>query len=105
MIDDEQLTEAEGIWRQAALERRAQIGVDMNGTGAPTCAAMILSWWCQLLPLGRLTGWICPLCGVRYGGGAVGIPIVHLNDGHKWDWLTFANKFRDIMAEGERLAR
>ena len=104
MTPDEALNEAEATWRQAALEGRKQFNADLPDSAGATCAALILKDYGGAL--GALPkGWRCPLCAVSYPGfRLVATALVHLNNHHHWDWLTFAEKFRDVLAEGECLS-
>ena len=99
MTLDEILTEYEGLWRQAALEGRTQFP-NFSGPTYGGCA------WEVPMHLGRpwlvlgtyLLTWACPECDERrYSFSEV---LFHLNDTHRWDWLTLANKTRDVLQQG-----
>jgi hypothetical protein len=122
MTRDEILTQYEDLWRRAALEDRQQYrGSACGGTrddgpwewseGSPTCAAVIpQKTWADRGPLlsaamaHLVVGWRCPHCGYTHAAFTLATVMVHLNNAHDWTWDMFANKFRDVLTEGERLA-
>ena len=93
MTLDEILTAYEDRWRQAALEGRGHWG-----RGGTACALSIDPALAAHAYI-RLP-WRCPSCGTltRLLSGVA----VHLHDDHRWTWLQFANKFRDVLAQGSR---
>lgn len=108
MTRDEILDKYEDVWRRAALsgrrQGRAPVG-DSGNLGGGDCA-----WTADHFLADRLwdstwldcAWWRCPECGEQKG--ELKRVMIHLNDAHEWTWDRFANKFRDVLAQGERLA-
>lgn len=110
MTRDEILTAYEDAWRANALQGRKQfrglhegytesdpgdfggcawIAPKYHGDGdkvlRDAAAWALLTWRCE-----------CGVTTLNLSG-----VMQHLNDKHRWDWMMFANKFRDVLAEGE----
>lgn len=110
MTRDDLLTEYENTWRAQAL-----VGVPQffGNTGEAVfvvspmlhdCAATAGKTHVLSAATHTKLRWHCPLDNCFGNAVSLAETMVHLNDTHRWDWLMFANKFRDILAEGERLA-
>ena len=106
MTLDEILTEYEGRWRQAMVEGtpqgRAPVG-EAGQIAGGDCAWTIGTWAPRCLAAHSALPWFCPDCGA--GETQLNRVLIHLNDAHLWTWDMFAGKFRDALAEGQRLAR
>ena len=101
------LTEYEDVWRQAALEGRAQFyGKAAGGkeefevVPGATCAYLIASADLReraeaaVLP----QEWLCREDG--YITTAIIVVLIHLNNAHHWTWDMLANKVRDALEQG-----
>jgi PHP family Zn ribbon phosphoesterase len=105
---DEILTAYEDLWRQAALEDHKQMfaGHGLSQARGPygSCA------WLNAGTVGQdsledeaahyRVDWRCPECGQREV--TLACVMIHANNAHRWDWTMFANKFRDVLAEGSK---
>ena len=98
MTLDEILTAYEDGWRQAALEGRPQYFPSANRGGF--CAMNIAGSDLLMAAAHTDVSWRCRDCGGR-ARLLTGVGI-HLNDEHGWDWLRFATKFRNALAQGSR---
>lgn len=94
------LTAYEETWRDAALRDRRQFRVFPRGPDE------VCAWFAIRNPAIKnaagyhRVSWTCPIC--RYAACKVlSAVMVHLNDHHAWTWDMFANKFRDVLAEGQ----
>ena len=102
MTLDEILTGYEDLWRQAALEGRPQYSpVSASATSESLPCAMTIGRSRLLIAVIEIpVRWCCPTCGFR--ARKLSMVGIHLNDDHDWTWLDFANKFRDVLAQGSR---
>ena len=102
MIPDEILSEYEDIWRKAALEGRPQyspVSASAASESLP-CAMNIGGARLLIAVIETPVQWRCPECFFR--ARKLSMVGIHLNDDHDWTWLDFANKFRDVLAQGSR---
>ena len=97
-------------WRQAALANQGQINfrphgpVEYRGRPASTyhCAISLIQNQAQFN--GSPLAWVrepCPVDGCDFSSGLASNLAVHLNNVHRWDWLTFATKFPPILPEDQ----
>lgn len=104
MTRDEALTIMEDKWRAAALAGTPQwikgVCFESNSQCAWTAVWRdVPEPWRSL----EVKAWRCPECIGHTSVSVIGA-MVHLNDAHRWTFDRLANKFREALADGERLA-
>jgi hypothetical protein len=105
MTRDEILDEYETTWHEAMMRGDAQGRAPLTDMGAIKGGHCAWTRWRGdgWLVEGIALAWRCPECGEE--AVKLNRVMIHLNDAHNWTWDMFANKFRDALAEGERLAQ